>query len=156
MWNMCMVYRRPGFKYQEVPTWAPPDFIQLILLTIYCNHRYKMITKPPRCFTMSWVFPFLLDTKMGSIFISLLCHYLQYFGFSLITRYKGEVYFYPPIFCYRDTRIWFHRCSAHLPSHERERERIALCFFLTSENKRFACDNIIVYVVYCIVKQIIL
>ena len=22
---------------QEVLTWAPPDFIQLILLTIYCN-----------------------------------------------------------------------------------------------------------------------
>ena len=25
------------FKQQEVLTWAPPDFIQLILLTIYCN-----------------------------------------------------------------------------------------------------------------------
>ena len=70
-----------------------------------------MITKPPRCFTMSWVFPLLLDTKMGSIFIPLLCHYSRYFGFSLITRYKGEVYFYPlsfviviPVFDFTDVQ----------------------------------------------------
>ncbi len=113
---------------------------------------------------MSWVFPLLLDTKMGSIFISLLCHYLQYFGFSLITRDKGEVYFYPlsfviviPVFDFTDVQptspptrgrggvlhfvlSGFLEIPFHVAVHITGTLFFSLCFFLTSENKRFACD----------------
>ena len=88
---ICMVYSRPGFKQQEVLTWAPTDFIELILLTIYCNYTYIYLS---RCWYLSKIKSHILISLSSlSLFINLSVFLFFYLSVSpLLARFITKLF----------------------------------------------------------------